>query len=132
MSKPRLPNSENMELLVSKHAGDSSSLPSMPIAVKLSFALLFFGAAGTFGCLYVMLNSDHSVVRVEELGMQRVANNWDNLLNTLAIPALMFFVLLTLYACQLIYMAYRKSRDAEKNKLRRNASKRNGRYRLGN
>ena len=58
--------------------------------------------------MLMMLYTSHSEAVAERLGMARVANSLENILDLLALPVLLFSVVLTLYALQRLYRLYRQ------------------------
>lgn len=108
-----------MELLVSRKASMASDLPPMPARMKISLGMLAFGILGSLACLFAMFNTEDSASKMERLGLQRAANSLDNVLSTLAFPILLFFLILTLFACQRIFLDYRAANDPERFKRRK-------------
>lgn len=119
VSRPRKAEPQKMELLVSKNVGMTSDLPPMPTRMKISLGMLAFGIIGSISCLFAMFNTEDSASKIEELGMQRVANSLDNVLATLAFPILLFFLILTMFACQRIFLDYRAANDPDRFKRRK-------------
>ena len=91
----------------------------MPMRMKVSLGMLIFGVLGVASCLFAMFNTEHSASKIEELGMQRVANSLDNVLATLAFPILLFFLILIMFACQRIFLDYRAANDPDRYKRRK-------------
>lgn len=77
------------------------------------------GIVGAATCLFAIFNTEHSASKIEELGMQRVANSLDNILETLAFPILLFFLILTLFALQRIFLDLRAASDPDRFKRRK-------------
>ena len=101
-------DSENFELLISHNRGDRT--PSSA-RLKWYLALLVAGVLGSAGCLWAMLYTSRSEAVAHKLGMTRVANSMENILDLLALPVLMFTVVLTVYASQRLYRIYKVAND---------------------
>lgn len=110
-----------MELLVSHNAParHRSGLRGVSGRVKWYGSLLVLGLAGTAGCLWAMFYTSHSEAVAHNLGMTRVANSLENVLDLLAIPALMFAVILSAYSLQRLYWIYRSANYPDLNKRSR-------------
>ena len=119
VTRPRKAEQQKMELLVSKNVGAKSDLPPMPLRMKISLGMLIFGILGAGSCLFAVFNTEDSASKIEELGMQRVANSLDNVLATLAFPILLFFLILIMFACQRIFLDYKAANDPDRYKRRK-------------
>lgn len=106
-------NANDMELLVSngRRSNKNNTFGKISGRVKWYLFLLFIGLVGVALCLWAVLFTAHSEDVIHGLGMTRVANSLENILDLLALPALMFAVILCAYASQRLYSLYRKSND---------------------
>ena len=99
---------DDFELLVShnrkRHTPSSARL-------KWYLALLVAGIVGSAGCLWAMFYTSRSEAVAHKLGLTRVANSLENILDLLALPVLMFTVILTIYASQRLYRIYKEAND---------------------
>jgi TRAP-type C4-dicarboxylate transport system permease small subunit len=96
-----------MELLVSKKIEATSGILRLSQRLKMCLLLLLFGILGLVGCAFTMINTGGSAEKIQEMGFNRVANSLENVLSIMAIPVLLFMILLVAYACQQIYKEYR-------------------------
>jgi len=110
---------EEMELLVSHDGARKPRASSFAARVKLHAILFLLGTMGTVGCLWAMLDTHNSKLKIQELGLHKVANSLDNILQLLAYPVLMFSVILAAYAAQQLFRAYRMANDPETYRQRR-------------
>lgn len=109
---------DNLELLVS-HNSQVRRQSGLSGRVKWYGALLLFGLIGSAGCLWAMFYTSHSEEMAHNLGMTRVANSLENVLDLLAFPVLMFTVILSVYSTQRLYQIYRLANDPALGKRRR-------------
>jgi len=112
---------EEMELLVSHDGARKPRASNFSAQIKLHIVLLLLGTLGTIGCLWAMLDTHNSKLKMQELGLHKVANSLDNILQLLAYPVLMFSVILTAYAAQQLFRAYRTANDPETYRQQRRA-----------
>lgn len=106
MNKTRQRDADKMELLVSKKIEATSGILRLSQRLKMCL-LLLFGILGLVGCAFTMINTGGSAEKIQEMGLSRVANSLENVLSIMAIPVLLFMILLVAYACQQIYKEYR-------------------------
>ena len=109
---------DDLELLVS-HSSQVPRQSGLSGRVKWYGALLFLGLTGSAGCLWAMFNTSHSEEMAHRMGMTRVANSLENVLDLLAFPVLMFTVILSVYSTQRLYQIYRLANDPAQGKRRR-------------
>ena len=102
--------SDKLELLIS-HNPKLQSQSGLSGRVKWYGALLILGLTGTALCLWTMFYTPIIEGAAHDLGMTRVANSLENVLDVLAYPALMFTVVLSVYAMQRLYRIYRQAND---------------------
>lgn len=108
---------DNLELLIS-HSSQGRSHSGLSGRVKWYGALLIFGLAGSAACLWAMFYTSDSEQMAHNLGMTRVANSLENILELLAFPVLMFTVILSVYAVQRLYKIYLLANDPSLGKRR--------------
>lgn len=111
---------EEMELLLSSSTRTQISTATST-SVKFHIALLIVGIVGALGCLWTMLYTAHSEEVAYNLGLERVANSLENVLQLLAYPVLMFLIVLSAYAAQQLYRAYREANDPDSYRHRRDS-----------
>lgn len=104
---------EDMGLLVSHSGKRQSGRSSQRSKVIIHLCLLLLGLVGTALCLWAMLYTSESEEVVMNMGLNRVANSLDNILALLAYPVIMFTVILTVYAAQQLFFAYRAATNPE-------------------
>lgn len=112
----------DLELLVSHDRSRTARGSSFGARVKLHVAFFVIGVVGSASCLWAMLDTHNSKVKMQDLGLHKVANSLDNILELLAYPVLMFTMILALYAAQQLFRFYRMANDPET--YRRNRSNR--------
>lgn len=103
-------DADNLELLIS-HSSQGRSHSGVSGRVKWYAALLTFGLAGSAACLWAMFYTSHGEQIAHDLGMTKVANSLENILELLALPVLMFTVILSVYALQRLYKMYLLAND---------------------
>lgn len=81
--------------------------------VRWYAGLLIVGVFGSIGCLLAMFYTSHSENVAYKLGLTRVANSLENVLELLAWPVLMFMVILSIYALQRLHQLYKVANDPE-------------------
>jgi len=101
-------DASEMQFLVS-HDTDGRKSSRSSSHVRLHIALLLIGLLGSIACLWAMIYTSHSEEVAVNLGLERVANSLENILSLLAFPVLLFMVILTAYAIQQLYLAYRRA-----------------------
>ena len=79
------------------------------IFVRLHIVLLLIGLLGSASCIWAMVYTAHSEEVAAKLGLVRVANSLENVLSVLALPVLLFTIILSAYAIQQLYVAYRRA-----------------------
>ena len=99
--------SENIELLLSKDVSANGGVPHLSRRIKFYLVLLLAGVVGAAGCSFAMFNTGDSAQKIQEIGLNRVANSLENVLSILAYPVLLFTILIAAYACQQIFKEYR-------------------------
>lgn len=97
-----------MEFLVS-HDTEKRTSSGISTHVWVHCFLLVIGLVGSICCIWAMLYTSQSEEVVYNLGLQKVANSMENILSLLAYPVLLFTVILTAYAVQQLYLAYRRA-----------------------
>lgn len=98
--------SDDFELLVS-HRERQKDQRGLGARAKWYAVFLVIGISGCIGCLWAMIYTSHSEEVAHRLGMTKVANSLDTLLEVLALPALLFFGVLSAYASQRLYQLYK-------------------------
>lgn len=98
-------NVDDLELLIS-HNSQRRANSGLSGRVKWYGFLLIIGLAGSAACLWAMFYTSHSEQVAHNLGMTKVANSLENVLELLAFPVLMFMVILSVYALQRLYKIY--------------------------
>ena len=109
MNKSRVESEQdNLELLVSRNPQMRLRTSSGGLSGRLKWysALLVLGLAGSAGCLWAMFYTAHSEEMAHKLGMTKVANSLESILDLLAFPVLMFTVILSVYAVERLYRIY--------------------------
>ena len=101
------------ELLVSHDRSRTSRGSSFGSRVKLHVILFVIGVVGSVSCLWAMLDTHDSKVKMQELGLHKVADSLENILELLAYPVLMFTVILAVYAAQQLFRFYQMASDPE-------------------
>lgn len=101
-----------IERLVSQEEKTGTDI-GVSTRVKLYIALFVFALLGTLACLWTMLNTTRAETLANNLELRRVANSLDNILSVLALPALMFTVILMVYSVQRLYQLYRRANYLE-------------------
>ena len=89
-----------------------------PARVKLFCYLLAAGVAGVVVCCFALYTASGERV-VQRLGMERVASHWDGILSILAVPALMLFGVLGVWAASELCLSYRAMNDPNSYRRRR-------------
>ncbi len=97
-----------MEFLFSQNTKKHTT-NRVSLHVQIHVALLVLGLLGSMACLWAMLYTSDTERVALKLGLERVANSLENVMSVLAIPALMFTVILTIYSIQQLYFAYRRA-----------------------
>ncbi len=105
---PKKLNTNDTGFLASQDARTRSA-NKLSVFVRLHIFLLVIGLLGSAACLWAMVYTAHSEQLVSNLGMQRVANSLENILSVLALPVLLFTIVLSAYAIQQLYIAYRRA-----------------------
>jgi len=85
-----------------------------PARVRLNLVLAVVAALGAAIAGWTLSNTSSSGRVAEQLGMTRVASNWEHILSILALPALMFFLILLAWAGSELFRAYRLVNDPER------------------
>ncbi len=111
-SGKRFAENDDMELLLTGKQSQSK-MHSASSAVILHIVLLIIGIVGSLTCLWTMLNTSRSEEVAQNLGLVRVANSLENILSLLAYPVLMFLIVLSAYAAQQLYRAYKVANDPD-------------------
>lgn len=104
--KAKIVPPENFQLLVSNRE-KTPVIQGISARTKWYLLVLLLGVCGTLGCLWAMFYTDQSERVASTLGMGRVANSMDNILQLLAFPVLMFTVIVSVYAVQRLYRQYK-------------------------
>lgn len=104
---------DEMEFLVS-HDTDKRTTSGISTHVWVHCLLLVVGLVGSICCIWAMVYTSQSEEVVYNLGLQKVANSLENILSLLAYPVLLFTVILTVYAVQQLYLAYRRANFLDK------------------
>lgn len=98
--------SEDLELLVARQSTSRAVKNPMSGSVKIHIFLLVASVSGLIIWLWAMFQTSHSRHLLSGVGMKKVANSLDNILELLAYPVLMFLVILAIYASQRLLKAY--------------------------
>jgi hypothetical protein len=107
MNKTQQTDTDEIELLVSKEVEATSGIPCLSRRMKAYMWLLLFGVLGVAACAFAMLNTGVSAEKIQEIGLDRVANSLENVLSIMAYPVLLFLILFVAFVCQQIYKEYR-------------------------
>ena len=104
---------DDLELLVvrNKQMRHRAGAGGLGGRVKWYGALLLVGLVGSASCLWAMFYTSHSEEVAHKLGMTRVANSLENILDLLAFPVLMFTVILSVYSVERLYRLYQLAND---------------------
>ena len=92
-------------------AGSPATSVSPGAAVRLRIALLLVGIVGAVAVALSMHYTTHGAAVAGRLGMARVQNNLDDILGILAVPALLFFVILAAWSAIDLFKLYRAAND---------------------
>ena len=82
--------------------------------VRLRLVTLAVGTVGTLGVGWSMRDSSASAEAAGRLGMRRVQSNMDDILGILALPMLLFFVILAVWSIVDLFRLYRVANDPER------------------
>lgn len=107
MNKTQKSGSEKMELLVSKQVDATSGIPSLTSRMKLLFVCLIIGSIALTASMFAVFRTGDSKEKIQEIGLDRVANSLENVLSIMAIPVVLFLILFLAFICQQIYREYR-------------------------
>lgn len=107
MNKTQKSGSERMELLVSKEVDATSGIPRLTSRMKLLLILLVSTIIALALSMFAVLRTADSAEKIQEIGLERVANSLENILSLLAIPLVLFLILFLAFICQQIYREYR-------------------------
>ena len=92
-----------------------SPTPSLVSAgVKLRLVALLGGVVGAAAVGFSMRDSAASAEAAGRLGLRRVQSNMDDILGILALPVLLFFVILALWSAVDLVRLYRAANDPER------------------
>lgn len=93
--------------------------PRLGPPVRLRLITLGVGVVGALGVGLSMRDSRVSAEAAGRLGMRRVQSNMDDILGLLAMPALLFFVILAIWSAVDLVRLYRAANDPERFRRRR-------------
>ena len=104
---------EDLELLVPRNRQVRSRATSGGVdrRVKWYCTLLILGLAGSVGCLWATFYTSYCEEMAHKLGMTKVANSLENVLDLLAFPVLMFTIILSVYSVERLFRLYQLMND---------------------
>ena len=115
----RTPSARTPPPRPSRSPPGSPSGPPVSPPVRRRLIALAVGVVGALGVGLSMRDASASAAAAGRLGMRRVQSNMDDILALLAMPALLFFVILALWSAVDLVRLYRVANDPDRFRRRR-------------